>query len=69
VDARSIPEPLRRDLLRYLAATSKERARLIGELVERNQAMAELLMNLEDDVGEIVRIRLVDALRREVGGQ
>jgi hypothetical protein len=40
---------LRRDLLRYLAATSEERARLIGELVERNPGMASLLMNLEAD--------------------
>jgi hypothetical protein len=40
---------LRRDLLRYLAATSGERARLIGELVERNPGTAEVLMELEAD--------------------
>jgi hypothetical protein len=30
------------------------------------RGLAELLMDLEDDVGEIARLRLVDALRREV---
>jgi hypothetical protein len=38
---------LRRDLLRYLAGTSKERARVIGELAQRNPAMAEALIDLE----------------------
>jgi hypothetical protein len=47
--ASDIPEPLRRDLLRYLAATSAERARLIGELVERNPGMADVLADLEAD--------------------
>lgn len=36
-------------LLRYLSATSRERARLIGQLVERNPGMAEVLMDLEAD--------------------
>ena len=44
-----IPEPLRRDLLRYLGGTSEERARLIGELTWRNPAMADLLADLEAD--------------------
>lgn len=35
-----IPEPLRHELLRYLGATSRDRARLIGELTERNPRMA-----------------------------
>jgi hypothetical protein len=47
--ASDIPEPRRRDLLRYLAATSAERARLIGELVERNPGMADVLADLEAD--------------------
>ena len=38
---------LRKDLLRYLFATSAERARIIAELAERNPPMAELLMDLE----------------------
>jgi hypothetical protein len=46
---RTFPEPLRRDLLRYLGATSEERARLIGDLVWRNPAMADLLVDLEAD--------------------
>lgn len=45
----SIPEPLRRDLLRLLTATSEEQARLIGELTQRNPGMANLLIDLEAD--------------------
>lgn len=46
------------------------RAELIGRLYARDDAawLAELLMDLEDDVGEIARLRLVEALRRQVGG-
>jgi hypothetical protein len=44
-----LPEPLRRDLLRYLARTSEERARLIGELTLRNPGIADLLTDLEAD--------------------
>jgi hypothetical protein len=33
---------LQHALLRYLAATSEERARLIGELVERNPGVGSL---------------------------
>jgi hypothetical protein len=32
---------------RYFAATSEERARLIGQLVERNPGMATILIDLE----------------------
>jgi hypothetical protein len=38
-----LPEPLRREVLDYLSATSEERARLIGELTQRNAGMADLL--------------------------
>jgi hypothetical protein len=38
--ASRFPPELRRDLLRYLAATSADRARLIGELSERNAGRA-----------------------------
>lgn len=58
-----IPEPLRRGLLRFLAATSEERARLIGKLVERNQAMAATLMDLEAD--DDLRARFEVALLAE----
>jgi hypothetical protein len=53
---RDLPERLRRDLLRYLAATSEERARLIGDLIWRNPARADFLVDLEAD----------DALRTRV---
>jgi hypothetical protein len=42
-------EPLRRDLLCYLGATSEERARLIGDLTWRNPAMADLQADLRAD--------------------
>jgi len=29
--------------------------------------LAELLIDMEDDVGEIARLRLIDDLRREIG--
>jgi hypothetical protein len=43
-------------------------AALIGRLHDRDDAawLAELLIDLEDDAGEIVRLRLIEALRREV---
>lgn len=57
-----LPPELRRDLLRYLAATSEERARLIGEFVERNPGMADVLMELEAD--EALRARFeIDLLQ------
>jgi hypothetical protein len=56
----SLPEPLRRDLLRYLGATSEERARLIGELTWRNPAIADLLTDLEAD--DDLRARLESEL-------
>jgi hypothetical protein len=49
VEATDLAEPLRRDLLRYLAATSEERARLIGELSSRNPPVVDLLVDLEAD--------------------
>lgn len=49
MEASQLPEPLRRDLLRYLGATSEDRAHLIGELTQRNPGMAELLLDFEAD--------------------
>jgi hypothetical protein len=49
VEVGELPDPLRRDLLRYLGATSEERARLVSELVARNPGMAEMLSDLEAD--------------------
>ena len=51
VDASRLAPDLRRDLLRYLATTSEERARLISELVEGNAGMADILIDLEADEG------------------
>jgi hypothetical protein len=49
VDASSLTLEMRDALLRYLAATSKERARVIGELAARNRGMADVLIDLEAD--------------------
>jgi hypothetical protein len=46
-----------------------DRAALIGRLYVRGDAawLAEMLMDLEDEVGEMARLRLVDALRAHFG--
>ena len=62
-----LSEPLRHDLLRYLAGTSEERARLIGELTERNPAMAGLLIDLEAD--DDLRARFEIELLGDGGGR
>lgn len=63
MDASRLTAELRRDLLRYLAATSEERARLIGELAARNPRMADLLIELESN--EDLRVRFeVELIRR-----
>lgn len=61
----ALGEPAARELLDVLERSDADRAALIGRLHARDDAwLAELLMNLEDDVGEIARLRLVDALMR-----
>lgn len=62
----AIGEPAAREPLEVLERSDANRAALIGRLHVRDDAawLAELLMDLEDDVGEIARLRLVDALRR-----
>ena len=65
MDAADLSPDLRRDLLRYLGATSKERARLIGQLVERNPGMADVLMDLEADYD--LRTRFEIELLRAAG--
>jgi len=66
----ALGEPGARELLEVLERSDAERAALIGRLHVRDDAawLAELLMDLEDDVGEIARLVLVDALRRTVDG-
>jgi hypothetical protein len=53
-------------VLGVLERSDADRAALIGRLHLRDDAewLAELLMDLEDDVGEIARLRLVDELRQ-----
>ena len=65
----ALGEPAARELLDVLERSDADRAGLIGRLHARDDArwLAELLIDLEDDVGEIVRLRLVDGLRRQVG--
>jgi hypothetical protein len=65
VEASQLPERLRRELLRYLSATSEERARLIGELTQRNPGMANLLADLEAD--DTLRDRFELELLRSLG--
>jgi hypothetical protein len=48
----------RRDLLTYLGATSEDRARLIGDLVWRNPAMADFLVDLEADDNLRTRVEI-----------
>ena len=70
--SRIAPE-LRRDLLRYLGATSAGRARLIGELTERNPGIVDLLTDLEadDDLRARFEIELLRGPRAQAqdGGQ
>jgi hypothetical protein len=69
-DVAALGEPAARELLEVLERSDADRAALIGRLHVRDDArwLAELLLELEDEVGEIARLRLVDALRRAVGG-
>lgn len=66
----TLGEPAARELLNLLERSDVDRAALIGRLHVRDDAawLAELLIDLEDDVGEIARLRLVDDLRRTLQG-
>jgi uncharacterized protein YcaQ len=61
--------PAARELLEALEQSDADRAALIGRLYARDDArwIAELLMDLEDEVDEIARLRLIDELRRTLG--
>lgn len=65
----ALGEPAARELLGILERSDADRAALIGRLHLRDDAawLAELLIDLEYDVGEIARLRLVHAMRREIG--
>ena len=62
----ALGEASARELLNILKRSDADRAALIGRLHVRDAAawLAELLIDMEDDVGEIVRVRLIDELRR-----
>jgi hypothetical protein len=59
-------EPAARELLEVLERSDADRAALVGRLHARDDGrwLAELLMDLEDDVGQVTRLRLLDALRQ-----
>jgi hypothetical protein len=65
----ALGEPGARELLEVLERSDEERASLIGRLHARDDArwLAELLIELEDDLGEIARLRLVNGLRVALG--
>ena len=65
VEANQLSEQLRRELLRYLSATSEERARLIGELTDRSPGITDLLADLEVD--DTLRDRFELELLRSLG--
>jgi hypothetical protein len=63
----ALGEPGARELLEVLEWSDEERAALIGRLYARgNRArwLAQFLIDFEDELGEIARLRLVDELRR-----
>jgi hypothetical protein len=61
----ALGEPAARELLEVVERSDADRAALIGRLHVRGDArwLAELLMDLEDEVGEIARLRLAQGLR------
>ncbi len=65
----ALGEPAARELLDILERPDADRAALIGRLHVRDDAawLAELLIDLEDDVGEVARLRLVADLRARLG--
>jgi hypothetical protein len=60
----SLPDPLRRELLDCLLATSQKRAAMIGTLAGRNPSMADLLIDLEavDDLRARFEMELLNEL-------
>jgi hypothetical protein len=57
-----IPPALRDDLIAFLLCDSPDRARIIGELLQRNPGMGDLLAELEAD--DDLRTRFEQALLR-----
>jgi hypothetical protein len=63
---KAIPQPTRRDLLRYFKATSRERATVLPESFLRSLGMADVLADLE--AGEDTRLVLEAELVKAGGG-
>ena len=65
VSSPRLANPRRGELLDILERPDADRAALIGRLHVRDDAawLAELLIDLEDDVGEVARLRLTYSLR------
>jgi len=60
---RTLPRPMREQLLRVLTAADADRANVIGQLWQRGQTgIAEALIECEGD--EIARARLIDCFDR-----
>jgi hypothetical protein len=62
-------EPACRELLQVLQRPEPGRAALIGRLYQREDARhaAEILMDVETDPDNLVRLRLIGALREVLG--
>jgi predicted GNAT family N-acyltransferase len=65
----SLGEPAAQELLETLERSEEERAALIGRLYARDEArwLAELLIEIEKDPDDLVRLNLIAALRRGFG--
>jgi len=55
------------ELLAVLERPEPERAALIGRLYARGESLAEVLADVESDPDDIVRLRLIGALREVLG--
>lgn len=58
------------ELLEALEKSEEDRAALIGRLSVRDDArwLAELLIEIQEDPDDLVRLNLIAALRRGLGG-
>ena len=67
--AYTLGKPAARELPDYLQRPEGERAALIGRLYARDEArwLAELLMEIEEDPDDLVRLNLIAALRHGLG--
>ena len=60
-------EPACRQLLAVLELPEPERAALIGRLYARGEVLADVLADIETDPDDLVRLRLIAALREVLG--